>query len=357
MTQEPADPFNAAEPETWEALARYLSGESDAGESEEIRAWLDREPARAELIEALDRSLRGLEGPAPPDLDVAAALRAVRGRFDEAEVLPLRRREPGRRERTIPLWRRTGIRIAASVVLLLGALAVWRAVSGPESGAATAVALAFTTRVGQVDSVRLPDGTGVILGPGSRLQLGDGYGTEARVAELEGEAVFDVRHDAALPFTVRADNATIRDLGTRFAVRTDDGEGVHVAVTAGSVLLNDASAGEASGVILRAGDRGALDVAGAIRTEPGAVTDADLAWTRGGLVFEDATLLHVMADLRRWYGVELRVSDPSLEGRHITATFEGEPIDQVLNVIGLALGARIVQRGDTAIIQPEPGGT
>ncbi|MGD8279413.1 MAG: FecR domain-containing protein [Gemmatimonadota bacterium] len=357
MTQEPADPFNPAEPETWEALARYLSGESDAGESEEIRAWLDREPARAELVEALDRSMRGLERPAPADLDVAAALRAVRSRFDEPEVLPLRPRGARGRERGIPLWRRTGLRIAASVVLVLGALAVWRAVSGPESGAAPAAALAFATQVGQVDSVRLPDGTGVILGPGSRLQLAEVYGTAARVAELAGEAVFDVRHDAARPFTVRAGNATIRDLGTRFAVRTDDGEGVHVVVTEGSVLLNEAMAEEANGVILRAGDRGALDAAGAIRTEPGAVTDADLAWTRGGLVFEDATLLHVMADLRRWYGVELQVGDPSLASRHITATFEGEPIDQVLNVIGLALGARIVQRGDTAIIQPEPGGT
>jgi transmembrane sensor len=355
MTREPVDPFNPAAPETWESLARYLSGESDAGEAAAIRAWLAADPTRAEAVAALDRSMKGLARPAPTDLDVDAALRKVRARFDEPAVLPLRRRTSAARERSVPIWRTTGFRIAAGVVLVLGAVAVWRAVSGP--GPVPAAALALATRVGQVDSVRLPDGTGVILGPGSRLRLAAGYGETGRVAELSGEAVFDVRHDAGLPFTVRAGNATIRDLGTRFAVRSDDGENVHVAVTAGSVLLNEAAAAESKGVVLRAGDRGALDAAGTIRTEPGAVTDADLAWTRGGIVFEDATLQHVMADLKRWYGVDLRVSDPSLADRHITATFEGEPIDRVLNAIGLALGARIVQRGDTAILQPEPGGT
>ncbi len=355
MTREPADPFNPAEPETWEALARYLSGESEAGEAAAIRAWLAGDPSRAELVAALDRSMKGLARAAPADLDIDAALRKVRTRFDEPAVLPLQPRMSASRERRVPIWRTTGFRIAASVVLVLGALAVWRAVSAP--GPVPAAGLAFATRVGQVDSVRLPDGTAVILGPDSRLQLGAGYGDAGRTAELAGEAVFDVRHDAGRPFTVRAGNATIRDLGTRFAVRFDDGENVHVAVTAGSVLLNAATAAETRGVVLRAGDRGALDAAGAIRTEAGAVSDADLAWTRGGIVFEDATLLHVMADLKRWYGVELKVGDPSLANRHITATFEGEPIERVLNVIGLALGARIVQRGDTAIIQPEPGGT
>jgi ferric-dicitrate binding protein FerR (iron transport regulator) len=140
-------------------------------------------------------------------------------------------------------------------------------------------------------------------------------------------------------------------------VRTDEGENVHVAVTDGSVLLNEATAAESNGVVLRAGDRGEIDGGGTIRAEPGTVTDADLAWTHGSLVFEDATLLHVMADLKRWYGIELQVSDPSLENRHITATFEGESIDRVLNVIGLALGAQVVQRGDTAFIRLEPGGS
>lgn len=355
MTREPTDPFNPAKPETWEALGRYLAGESEAGEAAAIRDWLAGDPTRAELVAALDRSMKGLAQATPADLDVDAALRKVRARFDDPDVLPLQPRTSAPRERRIPVWRTTGFRIAASVVLLLGAAAVWRAVSGPSP--VPAATLAFATAVGQVDSVRLPDGTAVILGPGSRLQLGAGYGDADRTAELAGEAVFDVRHDAGRPFTVRAGNAAIRDLGTRFAVRTDAGENVHVAVTAGSVLLNAEASAEANGVVLRAGDRGALDATGAIRTEPGAVTDADLAWTRGGIVFEDATLLHVMADLKRWYGVELKVGDPSLANRHITATFEGEPIDRVLNVIGLALGARIEQRGDTAIIQPEPGGT
>ena len=84
--------------------------------------------------------------------------------------------------------------------------------------------------------------------------------------------------------------------------------------------------------------------------ERAVVTVDDLAWTRGQLVFDDAPLSRVRAGIRRWYGVEL-LADSSLAGRHLTATFSGEPIQRVLDVIGLAFGARVERRGDTAVVR------
>ncbi|MFL5479174.1 MAG: FecR domain-containing protein, partial [Gemmatimonadaceae bacterium] len=76
----------------------------------------------------------------------------------------------------------------------------------------------------------------------------------------------------------------------------------------------------------------------------------DLAWTQGRLVFRDTPLVLVGAELYRWYGVRLKVADSSLTKLHLTASFSGEPVDRVLNVIALSLGARIERQGNVALL-------
>jgi transmembrane sensor len=83
-----------------------------------------------------------------------------------------------------------------------------------------------------------------------------------------------------------------------------------------------------------------------------------MAWTRGQLAYRDAPLAEVQADLRRWYGIELQVADAVLAQRTLTASFRGDSAAQVIQVIALALGADVVQRGDTILLQPQgPGST
>jgi hypothetical protein len=44
------------------------------------------------------------------------------------------------------------------------------------------------------------------------------------------------------------------------------------------------------------------------------------------------------------------VADSSLANLHLTASFSGEPVDRVLNVIALSLGASIERQGNVAIL-------
>src|SRR5687768_3633364 len=83
----------------WEALARYLAGESPAEEAEAIRRRLAAHPADAELVAALDQAVGRLAYRAPADLDVAGALGRVHARMDEPQVRSLPRRPPGRAAR------------------------------------------------------------------------------------------------------------------------------------------------------------------------------------------------------------------------------------------------------------------
>jgi transmembrane sensor len=338
--------------ERWEALARYLSGESPPEEVEALERWLAEDPGRRGLLEALDAQMLRVAAAPPADVNVEAALASVRARLNEPEVLafPALAQEHARsRPSTILL------RVAAVLALALGTGLLWQTM---RPGAPDPASLTYTTGVGQTDSVTLSDGTRVQLGPGSRLTVAEGFGDEAREVELVGEARFEVVHDAERVFAVTAGNARVEDLGTAFTVRAaGDGE-VKVVVTEGSVLLTArlTTGVSSASVVLRAGDRGRIaDGSETPVAETGAATEADMAWTQGRLVYEDATLASVAADLRRWYGVELKFEDPAQAERRIST--EGESASEVLRVIGIALGVETEMRGDTAILKaPAAGG-
>jgi transmembrane sensor len=334
MTTEPASFDSPFGEELWVVLARYLSSESPPEEVEAVRQWLAEDARRDRLLATLDRSFRHLAFRAPADLDVEAAWRSLSAHLHETRVQPLRPPMSQARNR----WLVMGLRVAAVFAIgVLGATVLWRLTSVDSRTPRT-----YATGVGRTDSLRLPDGSRVVLGAASRLTLAAGYGGAGREVRLTGEALFDVVHDAARPFTVRVGRAVIQDRGTTFAVREDGGE-VQVVVTSGSVLLQS--------VVLNAGDRGTVGPEGEAVAQPATATPDDLAWIRGRLVFTNAPLSLLAADLKRWYGIELRIADSSLASRHLTASFAGESAPEVLNIIGMALGARIERRGDTAVVR------
>lgn len=323
MTKEPNEQTSPAD-QTWEELARHVAGEYPPEESARIRQWLSEAPGRAELVEELDRSLSRL--PKAADVDVEAALRRVKARRFE--------------EQTRPMWRSNTARIAAAIAVVLGVSLVWRASNNRTPG--PDVAGDYKAPHGQTQTIKLAGST-ITLGPGSSLNVID-----ERTVDLAGDAMFEVVHDERHPFTVRAGQALIKDIGTRFVVKSNYREPVHVTVTEGEVELSDAR-GAGGVVLLIAGEHGTWNdgkVSKAVDPSP----EEDLAWTQGRLVFDDASFVHVANELRRWYGVDLRVADEALTKRHITASFQGENVDQVLKVIGLAWGARIERNGNIATV-------
>jgi transmembrane sensor len=97
-----------------------------------------------------------------------------------------------------------------------------------------------------------------------------------------------------------------------------------------------------------------VDAPGRVTVERGAVSDEDLAWADGRLVFRDAPMARVASDLGRRYGLVV-VPDGPLAARRLTATFETASADEALRVVGAVLGAEVRRRGDTAFVaMPTP---
>ena len=357
----PSDPSSAHSPRPdWEAVARFLADENSTDEAEQIRGWLEQHPDDANVVNALDRTLDRLAAESAAPIDVEAALAQVRARRDHPEVRALKPRTAHPFARPSASWPTTALRIAAAMVLVAGVALVWERSQREPAGTPVVNAPAskiYVTPVGSRDSVRLPDGSLVVLGPGSRLVVPASYGTVERAIDFHGEGFFDVLHDDAHGFVVRSGTASIRDVGTKFVVRNSDSVSVSVTVREGAVLLRGESdtLDRDAGVVLHGGDVGDLQQGGRPRVRRGVSSEDDVAWMSGRLVFREASLDDVAAELRRWYGIELRVPDSTLAGRHLTASFAGESRQRVLQVISLALGASAELHGDTVVLRARGG--
>ncbi len=343
----------------WDALARYFAGEMEGPEAEALRRWIDEGPERRELVERL-REIWLEAATLRQSWDAEAALKRIK----EAPRAPARviRLAPRAGAETPPVPRRVfaaAFAIAATLAILVGGLAVWRAglFSRGEKEPQTEVA----TRRGQRVTVRFPDGTAVLLGPVSRLRYAVGFRGRPRTVDLEGQGYFTVIHEDRHPFAVRTAHGVARDLGTRFVVRSYPTDSVvDVVVAEGRVSLTatrrpNAPHETADSLLLTQGDVGRVTAAGHLAMERGVPLERYLGWTEGRLVFEDTPLRDAALQLGRWYDLDVRLADTTLGAKRLTATFKDEPPSQVLHLIAASLDVRIGQQGRVVTIKPVSG--
>ena len=370
-----------------ELLDRYLAGECSEAETAAVRRYLMARPEAARALGQFVGQLDGAAGrPAPPD--AAASWAIVRRRMFDAErdaehdtghdaigaaplvsppassVRAAAVSEPphvgdsGRRRALAALavprrasWRRRVALVGAMAAGVSAVVGLQRAGAGAAAATPPAPRV-YRTAVRQRAELRLDDGTHVYLAPDSRLRVATDFGTERRDVYLEGEAYFDVVHDARRPFTVYVGNASARDLGTSFAARgyADDGA-VQVVVRAGEVAMSGVGR-------LAAGDLGRLAAEGKASVRRGVNVDALLGWVEGRLEFHDAPLGRVLQDVGRWYGTDLRLADARLGALPFTGSLTGLPADEATDVVAATLGLR-ARRGDggRVVLERIPGRT
>jgi ferric-dicitrate binding protein FerR (iron transport regulator) len=317
-------------------MARYLAGEATPDEQQRVTAWAASAPAHQAELARLQR-LWVL--PPPGEWNLDRAWGRVSGRLDR----------PAR-----PLWIRVAVPLAASVVLVLGGLLVWRAGQvTPDRGMVPDV---LATGAGERRELDLPDGSHITLAPESRIQVSAGYGERERRVDLTGEAWFVVTHDAARPFRVYAGGTVTEDLGTEFSVRTLAGDsGVRVVLVSGSASLRRISAPERNAVTLAPND---VAVIAAGSPDPAVTSDPAaqqlVSWRRGALTFSDARVDSVFRELSRWYSTRLALGDSRLAVRRFTGTLPAGDLDELIEILSLSLGATADRRDSLVILRPEP---
>jgi ferric-dicitrate binding protein FerR (iron transport regulator) len=323
----------------WQLIDRYLAGEASPAEREHVQAWIDARPGRAEALAQLKAPQR-----TEPQWNADAAW----ARFSERGKAPAPVRAiPVQRIATPALWR-----IAAVLVVAVGLPAAWLATRRSAATATLPMREIFTLN-GQRTTVTLDDGSRVSLNGASHLRYAASFGKTNRDVYLDGEAYFDVVHDAARPFRVHARAALAEDLGTRFTVSAyAEQASVEVAVAQGRVALGRDSVAGARTVQLAAGDVGTLPDSGAPTVAHVASLDRYVGWAAGSLVLDGVTLRRAVLELQRWYDVDITITDSTLARRPVVARFHGESAGQAIEALALALGAHVERRGEAYVLSP-----
>ncbi|MFO6448613.1 FecR family protein [Erythrobacter sp. NE805] len=231
--------------------------------------------------------------------------------------------------------------------------AVW----GGGALAASLAALALVTQLSDpapvtyatqsgAQTIALADGSRIALAPHSRLTI-EGR-RQDRIA-LEGGAWFEIRHDPSRQLVIDAGGVAISDVGTSFDVQTTAGQ-VAVEVAEGQVALSSDRLEKP--VQLVAGHAFRLDVkAGTAVTRPLEEGEAG-EWREGRLTYRNEALGLVAADLARYAGVRIELSE-GIANRQFSGTLavgNGEgAVRDLAQLMGLGLersgtGYRLVAR-------------
>lgn len=344
------DPISA---DDYDRLARYIAGEGSEVERTDTERWVNGDPVRRAALEAM--KVAWATPLAEPVWHVDQAWGKLSSRI--AAEAPTAKPELRKHSKVATIesrrrwWQDTAVvmRVAAAAVLLIGGALILpklRSSAGDAPQLATAAPTSFETGSGERRTVTLADGSVVVLGVSSSLVTRDGFGNGAREVELTGEALFTVVHDANRPFRVIVGGTVVEDLGTEFAVRGyGDAPGVRVAVASGSVAIRR-GLGPDTAVVLAPRDVATVGDSGVVAVQRGIDVSPFTAFASGRLIFVDTPLSEVAAELTRWYGVEVRITDASLVDKHLTVTFERESLDEVLRIIGMSLDVRYVRDGN-----------
>jgi transmembrane sensor len=303
----------AHEPDSTTSLAEqaaywwqvFHDGEASATDHREFAEWVARSPERVEAYLETARLHKALKATSVrwPDTSAEQLIRDARSAPAEPVQLPRRTAaEPERRESWFAP--RLGFAFAASLIVAVGI--AWTMLRQPEQ---------YMTAFGEQRSVMLADGTRVTLNTASKIEVE--LGEKHRLVRLvQGEALFEVAHDAAKPFDVSAGNATVRAVGTQFNVDARPQQ-TTITVVEGRVAFITGKA-----PVLIAGDRLVVNSAGTATLNHGINVSATLAWTRHQLVFEHRALGKVAAEFNRYNRGRITIESASLRAQEVTGVFQ-----------------------------------
>ena len=198
-------------------------------------------------------------------------------------------------------------------------------------------------------SVVLADGSIVHVNEYSELTYPENFIKDKREVYLKGEAFFEVTRNSDKPFIINTDkNASVKVLGTAFNVKVHNlNMEVIVQVVEGKVALYTTDFVD-NQMLLEKNETGILSNKSLSKTE--GIQENTLSWKTGILIFENTLLTDVINDLVDYYKMSIILDDVDVEKYKITATFDNQPFEEVLEEIMLIVDLEYTIENDTVQI-------
>jgi transmembrane sensor len=306
----------------YDKIARYLAGQANVTEREEIESWINSS-AEAKKEFGLLQHLWYESNPKHYEINTEAALKNVSDKISSSKVKKLS-------------FSKTWMQIAAAIIVLLGCFSIYQyAIKGGSGG----IIVAANTTLSPI-TLKLSDGSVVILNKNSTFSYPKKFGKSLRKVTLNGEAYFEIAHDSDKPFIIESGAATTRVLGTKFNLKAYLSDtSVILSVTEGLVsfgLTNNSTR-------VKVGETGKINrVAGKVskfvNTDPNF-----LSWKTGRFSFKNCLFKDAIKPLSEYYNTTILFDRQNLDTMLFNADFDSIPFNGVIENIELAMGVKIVQ--------------
>lgn len=189
--------------------------------------------------------------------------------------------------------------------------------------------------MGSVSEWNLPDGTVIFLNSGSEIRYSVNGKKAPREVFLTGEAWFEVEKDKKRPFVVHTPFYEVQVTGTRFNVKAYAEENkATTTLEEGEVIIRSEENPQlAEGIVLKPGQQLAL----AGNAENPEISEVNTrwftAWKDNKLILVNMPLKELIVLLERKYGVEFVVKDETVLNYHCDATFQGETLIELMDIL------------------------
>ncbi|MGI4840961.1 MAG: FecR family protein [Janthinobacterium lividum] len=191
----------------------------------------------------------------------------------------------------------------------------------------------YQTGVAQVRSVRLADGSTVVLSPQSALRVLDGDSRQVEL--LKGQAYFQVAPDPQHPFIARAGQLSVRVLGTAFDLDLQH-DTAEVALEHGQVQAENAQPPLSER--LMPGQRLKFSWPSGKVERTNLAPAQVAAWRSGSLFIENQSVADVVDHLQRYTPGWIVITDPTLKTRRITGVYDLSDPPRALKALAQSLG-------------------
>ena len=204
---------------------------------------------------------------------------------------------------------------------------------------------------GEIRNIVLPDHSVVIINSGSTLFYPSEFKGKNRDIYLSGEAKFMVTPDKKKPFIVKTNDLSVEALGTVFNISSyPDREKVTASLAEGKIKVDIRSSHET--FILDPDEQVVFDKNTGVSERKRARMDYVLAWEKGQMIFQSASLYSVIKEIERHYGVQVYLNARDLNDEKLTVKFlHNETLEEVLYTLKqIVAGFKYKIEGDKVYI-------
>jgi transmembrane sensor len=221
---------------------------------------------------------------------------------------------------------------AAALLLLLTAIFIVTLYinKNRKNIAAVAANTSYVTTAAERETIRLADGSKVLLNYNSTLTINKNYGKQQRMVQLSGEGFFEVKKNTSKPFIVITTNNSTIALGTSFMVRQYAHEANwKVELVTGKVNVSN---NKQQQTILYPGQK-AFENNNGIQKSTFSIETFN-RWKQNHIEFKNTPVNEVLAQVANYYGMILK-NTPGKNNKHFTGVFHNKSIYHIMDVLAL----------------------